>query len=206
MGLDMGAFEQAWALLKGQNMHPSAMGHFARSRMVHEDNPDMHNQFAFDKQGDPANRYNYGTHGQMAFDNQTRLANRLGYLNPAEMREDGFRPKVREKAAGYPQQEVEDFIQNRLKNPPVRPAQFDPEAYPGERAQYRGGLESVDEINIRNLVNSKQNPETYTQDERRAYGDYPSYGLDNPISRTDIYQPDKFEYITDDEGYLQLKN
>jgi len=206
MGLDMGAFDKAWALLKAQNMHPSVMGHFARSRMVHGDNPDMKNLFAFDKQGDPANRYNYGTQGQRNFDNQTRLANRLGYLNPAEMREDGFRPKVREKAASYSQQEVEDFIQNRLKNPPVRPAQFDSEAYPGERAQYGGGLEAVDELNIRNLVQTKQNPETYIQDERQAYGHEPSRGLDNPISREDIYQPDKFEYITDDEGYLQLKN
>lgn len=206
MGLDMGAFDKAWALLKGQNMHPSAMGHFARSRMVYEDNPDMKNLFAFDKQGDPANRYNYGTQGQRNFDSQTRLANRLGYLNPAEMREDGFRPEVREKGASYSQQEVEDFIQNRLKNPPVRPAQFDPEAYPGERAQYGGGLEAVDELNISNLIESKQSPETYTQVERQAYGNYPSYGLDDPISRDDIYQPDKFEYITDDEGYLQLKD
>ena len=206
MGLDMGAFDKAWALLKGQYMHPSVMGHFARSRMVHEDNPEMENQFEFDKQGDPANRPRHGTHGQMAFGNQTRLANSLNYLNPAEMREDGFRPKVREKAAGYSQQEVEDFIQNRLKNPPVSPSQFEQGSYPDERAKYGGGLESVDELNIRNLIQSKQNPETYTQVERQAYGHYPSYGLDDPIKRRETYQPDKFDYITDDEGYLQLKN
>lgn len=202
----MGPFDKAWALLKGQYMHPSVMGHFARSRMVHEDNPDMKNEFAFDEQGDPANRPRHGTFEQRAFDNQTRLANSLNYLNSAEMREDGFRPKVREKAAGYSQQEVEDFIQNRLKNPPVRPAQFEQGSYPDERAAYRGILESVDELNIRNLIQSKQNPKTYTQVERQAYGHYPSYGLDDPISRPDIYQPDKFEYITDDEGYLQLKD
>jgi hypothetical protein len=202
----MSAFEKAWALLKGQYMHPSAMGYFARSRMVHEDNPDMKNQFTFDKQGDPANRPRHGTSEQRAFDNQKRLANSFNFLNAAEMREDKFRPKVREKAASYSQQEVEDFIQNRLKNPPVTPAQFYPKAYPGERAEYRSGLAGVDELNIRDLVQSKQNPETYTQVERQAYGHYPSYGLDDPIDRDDIYQPDKFEYITDDEGYLRLKN
>tara|TARA_R100001510_G_scaffold53188_1_gene54570 strand:+ start:367 stop:891 length:525 start_codon:yes stop_codon:yes gene_type:complete len=174
--------------------------------MVERDNPEMENQFAFDTQGDPANRPRHGTHGQRAFDSQTRLANSLNYLNPAEMREDGFRPKVREKAASYSQQEVEDFIQNRLKNPPVRPSQFDPNSYPGERAEYGSHLAGVDELNIRDLIESKQNPETYTQVERQAYGHYPSYGLDDPIRRKDIYQPDKFEYITDDEGYLQLKD
>ena len=202
----MGAFEQAWDLLKAQYMHPSVMGHFARSRMVHEDNPEMSNQFAFDKQGDPANRPRYGTSEQRAFDNQTRLANSLNYLNPAEMREDGFRPKVREKAASYSQQEVEDFIQNRLKNPPVRPSEFDPHSYPGEKARYGGNLEAVDEINIRNLVQSKQTPETYTQVEHQAYRYPPSLGLDDPNRSTEIYQPDKFDYIMNDEGYLQLKN
>ena len=202
----MGAFEKAWALLKGQYMHPSVMGHFARSRMVHEDNPEMKNEFAFDKQGDPANQPMRGTSDDRALGNQRRLANHLGYPNPVEMQEDGFRSKVREKAAGYSQQEVEDFIQNRLKNPSVRPAQFRPQAHPGERAEYGGGLEAVDELNIRDLVQSKQNPETYTPVERQAYRYPPSLGLDEPIRRWDNYEPDKFEYITDDEGYLQLKN
>ncbi len=33
----MSAFNKAWALLKGQYMHPSVMGHFARARMAFED-------------------------------------------------------------------------------------------------------------------------------------------------------------------------
>ena len=33
----MNAFDKAWALLKGQYMHPSVMGHFARAKMARED-------------------------------------------------------------------------------------------------------------------------------------------------------------------------
>ena len=33
----MDAFDKAWTLLKGQYMHPSVMGHFARARMARED-------------------------------------------------------------------------------------------------------------------------------------------------------------------------
>ena len=33
----MNPFQKAWALLKGQYMHPSVMGHFARARMAYED-------------------------------------------------------------------------------------------------------------------------------------------------------------------------
>ena len=33
----MDAFDKAWALLKGQYMHPSVMGHLARATMARAD-------------------------------------------------------------------------------------------------------------------------------------------------------------------------
>lgn len=179
----MSAFDKAWALLKGQYMHPSVMGHFARGSMVREaeGNP---TEYAFDDFGDPANapRMFSGTPADLKHRQQEKIANSLGFETAQEMREAGFRPGVRERALAIPQEQVEDFIQNRLVNPPVIPAEFHPNAYPGERALSSSMLDGPDEINLRRLVAARQ---------RGHYDGGPEFGLSEPTGRRDLFQPNQ---------------
>jgi hypothetical protein len=178
----MGAFDRAWALLKGQYMHPSVMGHFARGSMVRE--ADDSNEYAFDDFGDPANAPTMfsGTPADLKHRQQQKIAEKSHFENAAEMREAGFRPRVREQAMSIPQEEVEAFIQNRLVNPPVIPAKFHPSAYPGERALSDSMLDGPDEINLKRLIAAKQGGH---------YDDGPEFGLSEPTDRRDLFQPDQ---------------
>lgn len=179
----MNPFEQAWSLLKGQYMHPSVMGHFARGSMVREADDDP-TEYAFDDFGDPANaptRFS-GTQADLAHRQQQKIAEQARFENAAEMREAGFRPRVREQALAIPQEQVEDFIQNRLVNPPVIPAKFHPSAYPGERALSPSMLDAPDEINLNRLFAAKQGGH---------YSEGPEFGLSEPTGRRDLFQPDQ---------------
>ena len=183
MGLGMGAFDKAWALLKGQYMHPSVMGHFARGSMVREVDGDP-TEYAFDDFGDPANapRMFSGTQADLKHRQQQKIAEQARFENAVEMREADFRPGVRERASAIPQEQVEDFIQNRLVNPSVTPAKFHPSAYPGERALSFSMLDRPDEINLKRLVAAKQGGH---------YDDGPEFGLSEPTSRRDLFQPNQ---------------
>jgi len=185
----MHPFEQAWSLLKGQYMHPSVMGHFARGSMVREADDNRSStgvaaQYAFDDFGDPANApvRGSGTQADLAYRQQEKIAESLGFETAQEMREAGFRPGVRERALAIPQEEVEDFIQNRLVSPPVIPPVFHPSAYPGERALSPSMLDEPDEINLRRLVAAKQGGH---------YSDKPRFGLSEPTSRQDLFRPNQ---------------
>ena len=144
----MNPFEKAWALLKGEYMHPSVMGHFARARMAREDSTNRKedgtlrpreeklgvSQYTFndDEHAEPPPYDPTIQEGPLApppkfyrdfhFDRLTQDAKKRGYQNPLHRLEEGyyedkgFRPKVRERAASYSQQEVDDFIE-RLHNP-----------------------------------------------------------------------------------------
>jgi len=180
----MGAFDKAWALLKGQYMHPSVMGHFARGSMVREADGPQATEYAFDDFGDPAKtpKMFSGTEADLKYRQQEKIANSLGFETAQEMREASFRPRVRERASAIPQEQVEDFIQNRLVNPPVIPAEFHPNAYPGERALYFSMLDGPDEINLRRLVAARQ---------RGHYDGGPEFGLSEPTGRRDLFQPNR---------------
>ena len=102
----------AWRLLKGQLVHPSAMGYFARGRMVREedDNPP---EYSFDDQGDPANMRTSAD--KRRFDMQERIAQSLGHDRFVDMVQSD-RDKRLDRMAQIPQEDVEAFI-DRLNNP-----------------------------------------------------------------------------------------
>ncbi len=186
----MSAFDKAWALLKGQYMHPSVMGHFARGSMVREADD---GQFMFDDIGDPAsNSLTFQNDPRRTkFNHQKSIAEKAGFRNAAEMREARFRPRVREQASAIPQEQVEDFIQNRLVNPPVIPAEFHPNAYPGERALNPSMLDGPDELNLKRLIAARQLSPDVTPIEREAYSQYPRFGLSEPTDRQDLFRPNQ---------------
>ena len=102
----------AWRLLKGQLVHPSAMGYFARGRTVREedDNPP---EYSFDDQGDPANMRTIAD--KRRFDMQERIAQSLGHDRFVDMVQSD-RDKRLDRMARIPQEDVEAFI-DRLNNP-----------------------------------------------------------------------------------------
>lgn len=178
----MTAFDTAWDLLKGQYMHPSVLGHFARGSMIREADGDP-TEYAFDDFGDPANAPTMfsGTAADLKHRQQQKIAESLGFETAQEMREASFRPGVRERASAISQEQVEDFIQNRLVNPPVTPPVFHPSAYPGERALSFSMLDGPDENNLRRLVAARQ---------RGHYDDGPEFGLSEPTGRQDLFRGD----------------
>ena len=179
----MHPFEQAWSLLKGQYMHPSVMGYFARGSMVREADGDP-NEYTFDDYGDPANKpiMFSGTQADLAYRQQQKIAEQQRFDNAMEMREASFRPGVRERAMAIPQEQVEAFIQNRLVNPPVIPAEFHPNAYPGERALSSSMLDAPDEVLLNRLIAAKQGGH---------YSDGPKFGLSEPTDRRDLFRPNQ---------------
>ena len=153
----MSAFEQAWSLLKGQYMHPSVMGHFARGQMVREADGPLATEYAFDDHGDPANRPQRfsGTEEDRRFNRQEKIARDLGFETAAEMREESFRPRVREQASSIPQELVDAMIAE-MKNPQLE----------GEEGD--NYLSQRDDNRMTNLLAARQTNPSETQIEQLA--------------------------------------
>jgi hypothetical protein len=144
----MSPFEAAWSILKGEYIHPSAMGYFARGRLLaergKEEGDGVSYRFAADRIADPPMELKPGKatdypskvprnmqRGNPTFsrtdasNKQTKddLAREKGFDTYAQMMQQQ-RDKDHEEAMNIPQEEVNAFIQ-RLDNPVMREPIFE---------------------------------------------------------------------------------
>jgi hypothetical protein len=144
----MNPFEIAWSLLKGEYIHPSAMGHFARGRLLAEQGKEegggVSYRFAADRIADPPMELKPGKETDYpskvpqnmrrggptfsrtdARNKQTKddLAREKGFETYAQMMQQQ-RDKDHEEAMNIPQEKVNAFI-HRLDNPVMRKPIFE---------------------------------------------------------------------------------